>query len=1047
MQDDSTTTETIQTLSATPDTREQMQSAAKQAAALRASDALDAARDWASKFGNDVHYGTREITNFRCIQAEFEPAKYDDSKHKPYKSSVVAIKWTETHSGIVRKVSTTMGWYQEAVEAISRESERLAAEHDYNKTLNFNYTDVHRLYDIDEDPSLSESSNEDSLALTDTIRDPVDTGEDGNLDGLSATTPALQNQNNQQDARQSDDADGLEGNNNALETLPTPSRANASSRSRRSSSNAQPAAGAGSGGDSPAPGSFVEFQTPVKYLKLSKHRNFDVLVNTDESAVHVPVHIYPGDANVINGIAWSEQLTKRFRENFARNPKLTNQYFASQYGFLRLFPAQKWQIARTDPDLYDARMRPWYAAGASSRKDVVILVDSSGSMTGSRRDIAKGVVFEILDTLTDNDHFMILKFSDSVQQVGVPGCAKMRVARRPPNIPARNVATQLDAARLQAAQSGSMMGLNASGNIAADLLQSVNETDIESLFLAPASGRNVRHVKTNFTIPTSGIANFSRALVTAFEVLRKYQDTDTLGSKCNQAIMLITDGSPSDFEDIFRWYNYPNAPVRVFTYLIGRDAGDMSNTKMMACHNRGYYTHVINLAEVRETVQQYIPVMARPLVLNGTHPITWTPAYGELTYQILTDWIWESKRRERAKSILAAYKPAYNDARLLPTPSALVQSARGVPAEIHVTNDDGLGSQYGGGGSGASSGMADDGSSIAYSEASIEAEMDHIDLFGYVHDTRCFWQTHRNDLLTTVVQPVYDRHNETLITEKFLLKNVWVSKETPMRTAQLLGVAAADMKVNDIVALAPSHLLGANGYAIMLTNNGYAMHHPDLRSILEPFTSEESERNMRLLKPFFSSLDFTQVEHIASSQDELKFTRMRHEAVDGKEGLSELYTKRALDCQRRAQTRKQKFYYKTVEQFPFSFLIAIPQPYGSHRLHAQVDLMNLAKDPLPERVSTYFQNSDFDAWTVHPDYQYCDGTSNNTITTLLDLINRVDQNLLQDVQWKPAESRSPPLFLPSKIVCDKDLVQSLVFDAVATLGFSDQSCPPEPGDK
>lgn len=52
----------------------------------------------------------------------------------------------------------------------------------------------------------------------------------------------------------------------------------------------------------------------------------------------------------------------------------------------------------------------------------------------------------------------------------------------------------------------------------------------------------------------------------------------------------------------------------------------------MACANRGYYVHLSTLAEVREQVLQYIPVMARPLVLNRTnHPIIWTPVYADIT--------------------------------------------------------------------------------------------------------------------------------------------------------------------------------------------------------------------------------------------------------------------------------------------------------------------------------------------------------------------------------------------------------------------------------
>lgn len=45
----------------------------------------------------------------------------------------------------------------------------------------------------------------------------------------------------------------------------------------------------------------------------------------------------------------------------------------------------------------------------------------------------------------------------------------------------------------------------------------------------------------------------------------------------------------------------------------------------------GYFTHVTTLAEVKEQVLKYIPVMARPLVLlRDTHPIRWTGVYADI---------------------------------------------------------------------------------------------------------------------------------------------------------------------------------------------------------------------------------------------------------------------------------------------------------------------------------------------------------------------------------------------------------------------------------
>lgn len=1078
------------------DTSPSTSSQQRQRIEQRAIRALELAHDWALRFGREIHQGTQEATCHRAIRSQFDPAKSDRARRGSYRASVVSIDWTRMHADIVRTVSTTMGWHESAVQAIVEASESLSANHTYDENLpNVEYVDVHRLHDIDEmmvdepeqelppDPSTDQgySSSETST--------PSGDGNGGV--GGSSVEPGQQQQPPplDQDQVMSDSMGGVGEQQQSVRKRKRSEPSEAESRPSEMVT-PQPLVMLQPAGTPMPDEAQGEWQTPIRYAKLSRHPHFgDLLINTEMSAVHVPVHIYPGTPIVKNTIAWSEELTRVFKNNLVQNPRLTNQYFASPYGIMRLFPAQKWPIARTDPDLYDARMRPWYVAGASSRKDVIILVDASGSMTGSRRDIAKGVVFEILDTLTHNDHFLVLRFNDFVQQVGVPACNAMRSQRKRPKIPLKNTVSNLALAGAGGGGGGGSGAGGGTGNSNGGSAQLPgtsepgqsnqgeqlnNGTDIESLYLLPANGRNVRHVKTNFTIPTSGIANFSHALVTAFEVLQKYQDSETLGSQCNQAIMLITDGSPSDFEEIFSRYNYPNAPVRVFTYLIGRETGDGTHTKMMACHNRGFYTHVINLAEVRETVQQYIAVMARPLVLNRTHPTTWTPAYGELTYQMLTDWIWESRRRERARAMLAsqgirASGDTSGSGALGGTGTGGYPTTRvSGGATIHVTNEDSL--------NGSVSSDDDsyvDGTDSAAAGGSLEAELEALDIFGYDSNPDCFWETHRNDLTTTVVQPVYDQRNESKVVEKYLNKNTWIKKESRMRTANLLGVAAADMKINDIIGLAPSHKLGPNGYPIMLSNNGLVMHHPDLRSILEPLTNDPSDRNSRILKPFFSSLDLVELEHIlqegssqsateppsdlnlnsgtnntgtgksAVAQVAANFLALRNEAVDGKTGWRELTTKRTLDCQRRVQTRTQSFYYKPLEQFPFVFIIAIPQPYGSYKLEAQVEV----KSPnLPEKLTTYFTTSDYDLWSVHPDYTYCEGPSNNTVTTLLDMFQRIEEGKLNDIEWHPAESSKPPIPLPGKIYCDKELVQSLVYDAVATFSFSEDCGPPSARD-
>jgi len=81
----------------------------------------------------------------------------------------------------------------------------------------------------------------------------------------------------------------------------------------------------------------------------------------------------------------------------------------------------------SNPDMFDARMRPWYVGAANNPKNIFILHDTSGSMTGLRREIARHVAHTILDTLTENDYVNVYNFSEEAHPV-VP-CFKDRMVQ------------------------------------------------------------------------------------------------------------------------------------------------------------------------------------------------------------------------------------------------------------------------------------------------------------------------------------------------------------------------------------------------------------------------------------------------------------------------------------------------------------------------------------------------------------------------------------------------------------------------------------------
>lgn len=78
-----------------------------------------------------------------------------------------------------------------------------------------------------------------------------------------------------------------------------------------------------------------------------------------------------------------------------------------------------WQRPRNNRNIYDFRSSSWYVDAATSPKDIVVLVDNSGSMTGHRANLARVTVEAILDTLSDNDFVNVYKFSDTTEETVV----------------------------------------------------------------------------------------------------------------------------------------------------------------------------------------------------------------------------------------------------------------------------------------------------------------------------------------------------------------------------------------------------------------------------------------------------------------------------------------------------------------------------------------------------------------------------------------------------------------------------------------------------
>ncbi|XP_049874664.1 voltage-dependent calcium channel subunit alpha-2/delta-3 isoform X1 [Pectinophora gossypiella] len=315
----------------------------------------------------------------------------------------------------------------------------------------------------------------------------------------------------------------------------------------------------------------------ARRLVLVPSRHFDhIAVNTSYSAVLMPPHINVEDPEVENQIAWSEHLDPLFVNNYEIDATLSWQYYASSSGFMRRYPAMSWPpedgYSHHARDFYDFRSSNWFVEAATSPKDLVILLDDSDDLGSSYWRLAKATVSGILDTLGPNDFVNVYRYSDTVSEV-------------------HQCYTKI-------------------------LAQAVPET--------------IRELKTSLwsAEATGGAANLTGALTAAFEILHRYNRTGQ-GCQCNQAIAVVgAGGGAGGVKSVFRTWNWPHMPVRIFTYRVGGDATAGHNMKDMACTNKGFHVSINEHAEIRSKVLHFVEVLARPMVMyQNMHPVHWSPVY------------------------------------------------------------------------------------------------------------------------------------------------------------------------------------------------------------------------------------------------------------------------------------------------------------------------------------------------------------------------------------------------------------------------------------
>jgi von Willebrand factor type A domain len=294
-------------------------------------------------------------------------------------------------------------------------------------------------------------------------------------------------------------------------------------------------------------GSFYDTSDPARYVP---ERKFDPRFDQHVSVVASTVKLSPpavaakdSDPLVARHIRALQDFDPTFKGNDPNNTlqDLKWQYFATaETGLAQFFPGRVWGLDSSGSAKdYFPRFRPWFADAAAGPKDMMILLDRSGSMlTNGRLQAAKKAIDTVIETLTPRDFVNVVAFADRKNTKSVLDCSPDRL------VPA----TSYVLSRLRS----SVVRLDADG-----------DTD------------------------------FTGAFEVALDIMNK-SNAAGWSSGCQKILLFLTDGVSGDPTAVLDAYNRgPFSPlgVRVFSYTLGEQADPDIPTKV-ACNNRGTVTRI-----------------------------------------------------------------------------------------------------------------------------------------------------------------------------------------------------------------------------------------------------------------------------------------------------------------------------------------------------------------------------------------------------------------------------------------------------------------------
>ncbi|KAK0395784.1 hypothetical protein QR680_001427 [Steinernema hermaphroditum] len=308
------------------------------------------------------------------------------------------------------------------------------------------------------------------------------------------------------------------------------------------------------------------------------------------SGVHVTVESFVCDSSVIRDFTWthSPRILKTLKNNYDSGLAMSRQYIGTYSGLSRVFPSFRWLVEPESItfDLFDPRYRQWFIGAESSPKDVLFLIDFSGSVKGQTQHLTKMTILHVLATLNPNDYFNAVWYSSRHELV------------------------------LKHCFDGFLPATTRNKRMFQNQLEKIEERD--QALLSPA---------LNHTLNM-----FRQGQLNASDFLR---ETMGKGSGGHKIIMIFTDGIeewPIDL--VQREKDAAGDIVRVFGFSMGYGTGELPILDYISCNTGATYSIVDSIADVKHQSRSYLTALSEVLALSykdkdsaQERPITWSPPY------------------------------------------------------------------------------------------------------------------------------------------------------------------------------------------------------------------------------------------------------------------------------------------------------------------------------------------------------------------------------------------------------------------------------------